>query len=107
MSMLSMSRRACSAVHRGLATLHDMLWSAHGVRRVSGKDLNDDQPVEQHPDRRQMLLDSRLGGRVLQRLDIGGDVDRLDIEKLDNAVFPKPAKEMAGGPVIGQPGIFV
>ena len=93
--------------HRGLAALDDMLGPAHGVRRVDGEDLADDQPVEQHADRGEVLLDGRLGGRGLQRLDIGGDVDRLDVDELDDAVLLEPGEEMAGGPVIGHPGVLV
>ena len=74
---------------RRLATVHDMLGPAHRVRRVGGENLADDQPVEQHTDRGQVLLDCRSGGsalpygsiaglRHLQRLDIGSDMEGLD-----------------------------
>jgi len=43
----------------------------------------------------------------LQGLDISGDVDRLDVDELDNAVLFEPGEEIAGSPVIGQPGVLV
>ena len=38
------------------------------MRRVGGEDLADDQPVEQHADRGEVLFDGRLRGGRLQRL---------------------------------------
>ena len=46
--------------HRGLAGLDDVLRSAHRMRRVGGDDLAGDQPVEQHADGGEVLLDRRL-----------------------------------------------
>jgi hypothetical protein len=74
------------------------------MRRVDGEDLADDQPVEQHADRGQVLLDGRLGrcalfhGRTpgvahLQRLQIRGDMERLDIRELADAVLLEPEEE--------------
>jgi len=93
--------------HRGLAALNDMLGPAHGMGRVGGEHLADHEPVEQHADRRQVLLCGRLRVRGLQGLDISSDVDRLDIDELDNAVLFEPGEEIAGGAVIGQPRVFV
>ena len=88
--------------HRGLAACDDMLGPAHRMRRIDGEDLADDEPVEQHADRREVLLDGRLGGRRLQRLDVGGDMHRLDIDELANAVLLDPSEERADGPIISQ-----
>jgi hypothetical protein len=93
--------------HRGFATAHDVLGPAHRVRRIDGEDLADDQPVEQHADRGQVLFHRGLRGRHLKRLYIGGDVNRLDIVELANAVLLDPGEEVAHGPVIGHPGVFV
>ena len=71
------------------------------MRRVDGEDLADDEPVEQHADRRQVLLDGRPGGRALshgaiagvrhlQRFDIGGDMEGLDIDEPADAVLLAP-----------------
>jgi hypothetical protein len=54
-----------------------------------------------------MQFDGRLGGRRLQHLYIGGDVDRLDVGELANLVLLDPAKEVAGGPVIGHARVLV
>ena len=40
------------------------------------ENLADDQPVEQHADRRQVLLDGRRAVAASEHLDIGGDVMR-------------------------------
>ena len=74
-------QRACliGIQHGCLAGLHHMLRAAHRVCRVSGDDLAGDHPVEQHADRRQVLLDSRLFEILSKRLDVGGDVQRLDV----------------------------
>ena len=58
---------------RGLAALDDVLRPADGARRVHRKNLADDEPVEQHPDCGQVLLDRRRRARGLQFLDVGGD----------------------------------
>ena len=47
-----------------LSTLYDMRGPAHGVGRVGRENLADDEPVEQHADRRQVLLGGRLGDPV-------------------------------------------
>ena len=44
---------------RGLAGLDDVLWSTDGTRGVEGQDLADDEPVEEHPQRHEVLLDGR------------------------------------------------
>ena len=72
-----------------------MLRAAHRMRRVGREHLADDQPVEQHADGGEVLLDRRLGGGFLQRLDIGGDVQRLDVGELGDAVLFEPGEERA------------
>jgi hypothetical protein len=71
------------------------------MRRINRKHLVDDEPVEKHADRSKVLLDSRFRRGRLQRLYIGGDVQRLDIGKLADLVALDPAEEQAHGPVIG------
>jgi hypothetical protein len=88
------------------------------MRRVDGEDLAHDEPVEQHADRRQVLLDgwpgrgalldrSLAGLRHLQCLDIRSDVERLDIREFANAMLLEPGEERTRGPVIGHPGVVV
>ena len=75
--------------------------------RIDGEDLPDDEPVEEHADGSQMLLDCRLRGRCLQGLDIGGNVQRLDIGELADPMPLNPGEEVAHGPVIGYAGVLV
>jgi hypothetical protein len=44
---------------------------------------------------------------VLERLDIGGDVQRLDADELVDAVRLEPGKEMRHAAVVGRSGVFV
>ena len=53
------SARLVLAQDRRLAALDDVLGAAHRMRRVDRQHLADDEPVEQHADRRQVLLDGR------------------------------------------------
>jgi hypothetical protein len=84
-----------------------MLGAAHRVCWVDGEDLADDEPVEQHANCGQMQFYGRLGGRRLQHLHRGGDVDRLDVGELADLVLLDPGEKMAGGPVIGHAGVLV
>ena len=43
--------------HRGLAGLDDVLRAAHRARGVERQDLADDEPIEEHPQRGEVLLD--------------------------------------------------
>ena len=74
------------------------------MRRINRENLADDEPVEQHADRGQMLLNGRPRGRALldggiagvrhpQRLQIGSDVERLDIGEFAEAVLIEPEEE--------------
>lgn len=63
-------------------------------RRIIGNDLLDDQPVEQSPQRRQVLFDGRSGERL--PLDIGGDMQRPDGGKLQ-LILLAPAEELRRG----------
>jgi hypothetical protein len=77
------------------------------VRRVDGEDLPDHEPVEQHTDRGEVQFDGRLGGRRLQNLYIGRDMDRLDVCELADLVLLDPGEEVARGPVVDHAGVFV
>ncbi len=73
--------------HGGLALLHAVLRAAHGVRRIERNNLTGDEPIEEHPDRRQVLLDSRLGMGFHDLLDVAGNVDRLHLIKRNFSRF--------------------
>jgi hypothetical protein len=54
-----------------------------------------------------MLLDRRLGEMLLQPLDIGRHVQRLDIDELAELMLVTPSKELEHRPVVGHTGVFV
>jgi hypothetical protein len=81
--------------HRRLAGLDDVLRPAHRRGRIVRHDLADDQPVEQHADRRELLLDRRRRDLDLQLLYISGDVVRPDRRRRQTAVFAPGEKPVA------------
>ena len=87
--------------HRRLAAPHDMARPAHGGGGIDRHDLADDQPVEQMPQRRQAQLRGRRGSRLLQLLDIGGDMHALDGGDARDAARLQPIEEFDGGARIG------
>ena len=75
--------------------------------RIGRDDLTSDEPVEQHPYRGEVLLDRRLLEILGQRLDIGGDMQRLDIGDFADGVLVAPGEEPRGGAIIGHAGVLV
>jgi hypothetical protein len=74
---------------------------------IGGDDLAGDQPIDQHADGGQVLLDRRLLKILAERLDIGGDVERLDVGELAEFVAIAPVEEPHDGMVIGRPRVLV
>ena len=75
--------------HRGLAGLDDMLRAAHRARGVERQDLADDEPIEEHPQRGEVLLDARRRERSGELLDVGRDDHGLDlVEREASALAP-------------------
>ena len=108
--MLASSRRACSSVSTGvlprLTTCFGPRTACAGLMARTWPTI---EPVEQHADRGQVLLDGRpcrcallhgpiAGVRHLQRLDIGSDMERLDIDEPADAVLLEPGEERARRP---------
>jgi len=83
-----------------------MLRSAHGRRRVRGQHLAGDQPVEQHPHRRELLLHAGRRVGLLKRLYIGGDIERPDRGQRQAAVVA-PGEEPGARPRIGAPRVGI
>jgi len=54
-----------------------------------------------------VLLDRRFPEVLAERLDIGGDVQRLDVGDLADLVPVAPGEEPHGGVVIGLPCVLV
>ena len=78
--------------HRRLAFFHHVFRAAHGVGRVHVEDVAGHQPVEQHAQRRQVLLDRGRRELALQLLDERGDVERLHVGELVDAVLLAPLR---------------
>jgi len=81
--------------------------STDGVGRVDGEYAAGNEPVEAHADGGEVLFYRGLGHPGAERLDIGGDVERLDVGELADLVPVDPGKELRDGPVIGHPGVLI
>ena len=77
------------------------------MSRIGGDDLAGDQPVKQHAYGGEVLLDRRLLEILPERLDIGGDVQRLDIGNLADLVMVAPGEEPHAGVMIRHAGVLV
>jgi hypothetical protein len=54
-----------------------------------------------------VLLDRRFRGLDLQHLQIGGNMERLDIGALANPMLLDPGEEVADGSVIGHARVVI
>jgi hypothetical protein len=77
------------------------------MRGVGCDNLAGDQPVEQHADGSQVLLHRGLLKVLAERLDIGGDVQRLDVGELAELMMLAPGEEPADRMQIGCSGVLV
>jgi len=83
--------------HGRLAFFHDVFGAAHGVGRIHLKDVADHQPVEQHAERGQVLLDRGRRELAFELLDECGDVEGLDGGEFPDASPLAPCREAARG----------
>ena len=90
-----------------LALLERMLRPAHGAGRVGGDNLAHHKPVEEHADRGQLEFDRRSRQAALQLLDIGGDMEWLDVAEMGDADGVRPSGEAADGGGVGLAGVRV
>ena len=65
------------------------------------------QPVKEHAQRGQVLLDGGRGERSLQILDEGGDVEGLHVGELSDAAGLAPGGEASRGAQVGPAGVVV
>jgi hypothetical protein len=72
---------------------------------VDWNNLAGDEPIEEHPNRCEVLLYRRLVARTL--LDVGGDYDWIDLFDGSDAALIKPVKESLHHVAIGPACIFV
>ena len=84
-----------------------MLGAAHRAGRVADDDLADDKPIEKHADGGQMLLDRRRGEVRLKLLDIGRDMDRFHIDKIEDASLFAPIGKSHRGVEVRAAGVRV
>ena len=97
--MLSNSWRASSGARMGVRPrLTTWLGPAHDGGGVAADHLADHEPVEQHADRGEVLLDRGLRVGFAELLDVGGDVHRLEAAELAQAPLLAPAEELARPP---------
>jgi hypothetical protein len=68
--------------------------------------LADHQPVEQHSDRSQMLLNSLRRSLTGELLDVGRDDHRLDVSESLSALVA-PSEELPDGFSVGEPCVRV
>ena len=59
------SRRLLRGEHGRFSFLHHVTRAAYRAGRIHRNDLPEHQPIEQHPQRGQMLLDGGSGGGLL------------------------------------------
>ena len=78
-----------------------MARAAHGMRRIRGNDLTDHEPVEQHADASEILLDRRRRRGAAQLLDIGGDMHRLHLPERGYSLLFAPVQKMSRSAPIG------
>ena len=86
---------------RRLAFLETVARAPDGMGRISVDNMSRHQPVEEHANRGQVLLDRRRREFVLQVVDEGGDMERLDLGELVNFFGCAPFGETTGGVDIG------
>ena len=77
------------------------------MRRVRRHDLAGHQPVEHHADAGEMLLDRRRRHFPAELLDIGGDMDRLNVPELARPVLRAPLQKVACSARICRPRVPV
>jgi len=92
---------------RGFAFPLGVLRPAHGVGRIHGEDLGHHHPIEQHPQRGQPLLDRGLGMLPQLVLDEGGNVDRLDLGDILDAMHSTECGELPNRFHVGAAGVLV
>ena len=83
--------------HRRFALLDDIFWAAHGVGRIHVEDVAGHQPVEEHAQRGQGLLDRPRRKLALEVLHEGSDMEGLHVGELADVVCVAPLREAPCG----------
>ena len=77
------------------------------MRRIGSDDLARHQPVKQHADAGQVLLDGRSRAHLAQLLDVPDHMHRLHVLDARDAFVLAPAQERARRLPIRRPGVLV
>ena len=93
--------------HGRLAFSDDVFGAAHGVGGVHLQNVAGHQPVKEHTQRGQVLLDGGRGERSLQILDEGGDVEGLHVGEPGDAAALAPGVEAPRGAQVGPARVVV
>ena len=93
--------------HGSLALADAVLRSSDSMRGVGLQDVTGDQPVEQHPDCGQVLLDGGLRVGAAELLDVGGHVHRRHSGKVVQTSLRAPGCEGLDGLEVGAAGVWV
>jgi hypothetical protein len=93
--------------HRRLAFRDRVLGAADWGCGTSSDNLTHDQPVKEHSDGRQMLLDRRVRHTFPQQFDVGGHVERLYIDDLREVLRLTPRRKVQNRMQIGPPGVGI
>jgi hypothetical protein len=80
--------------HRRLALAEDVPRAAHRRGQLRREDLADYEPIEQHPQGRQVLLDRGLGQALAELLDVAGYVYRVSSRKAKPFAWHQSAKRL-------------
>ena len=85
----------------------DVLRASNGTGGIDLKHMAGDQEVEQHPECCERLLHGRLGKRLANQLDVGGDKDGVHLMQLHTSHSAEAGKlgdsvcvSLAGVPVL-------
>src|ERR1700739_2051350 len=89
---------------RRLAFLNRVPRTPDRMGRISLYNIAGTQPVEEHANRSQVLLDGGRRKLVLQVVHEGGDMEWLDLRELMNLFGSAPVGKAAGGVHIGSSG---
>jgi hypothetical protein len=99
--------RLLAVKHRRAAFGYNMFGPAHRVRRIHFDGLADDEPVKEHANSGQVLLDRRLGKALAKALHVARDMHRLHARQIVHAVLGAKFREPAGSIEVSPPCMFV
>ena len=109
MEMLSRSFRLSGIIgrkHGCFAALNDVRWASHEACGVLRNDLAEDEPIEQHPNCRQLLFNGRFRSNLRKFFDVGRNGYRFDEVQRKPPSLAPPA-ELADRLRVSRSRVFV